>query len=100
MTNDQLEDLKQFIDSRISQSEALTERKLESMDVRLGSVENRLGSVENRLGSVEHRLGSVEQNLESLRDEMLGGFAGVGEAIDEINSRIDEHLIQLHKQPV
>lgn len=62
MKDEQLEDLKQFIDSRISQSEARTNEK-----------------------------------LEELRREMLEGFAGVGEAIEEINKQVDERLTKLEQ---
>ena len=68
MNEQQLEDLKQFIDGRISQSET----------------------------RFEERLG---ENLDKLRQEMLDGFAGVGEAIDEINKRFDERLSALEQHP-
>ena len=71
MTDDQLEDLKQFIDSRISQSESITNGKFAKVDAK----------------------------IEALRQEMLGGFAGVGEAIEEINHRIDQHLAVIHQRP-
>lgn len=66
MNEDQFGDLKQFIDSRISQSEA-------SLD------------------------SSVDEKLESLRKDMLDGFSGVVEAIDEINKQIDERLTKLEQ---
>lgn len=67
MNEDQLEDLKQFIDSRISQTEARFDEKL-------------------------------DEKLNTLRKEMLDGFAGVGEAIDEINKQVDERLTKLEQQ--
>lgn len=63
MNDQQLDDLKQFIASQISQSEARTQDK-----------------------------------LEGLRKEMLDGFAGVGEAIEEINKQVDERLTKLEQQ--
>lgn len=63
MDDQQLEDLKQFIDSRISQSEARTEKQ-----------------------------------IEKLRKEMLDGFTGVGEAVEEINKQVDERLTKLENQ--
>ena len=63
MNDNQLEDLKQFIDGRIAQSEA-----------------------------------STKDMLEGLRKEMQEGFAGVGEAIDEINKQVDERLSKLEQQ--
>lgn len=59
MNNDQFEDLKQFIDSRISQSEKIFDDTL-------------------------------DQKIESLRKEMLGGFAGVGEAVENVHKQLDE----------
>jgi len=62
-----LEDLKQFIDTRISQAEARFDENL-------------------------------EEKLEALRKEMLDGFTGVGDAIEEINKQVDERLTKLEKQ--
>lgn len=55
MNDDQLDDLKQFIDSRISQSEL-----------------------------------RFDDKVNELRKEMLDGFAGVGEAIEELHKQLDE----------
>ncbi len=55
MNDGQLDDLKQFIDSRISQSEARFDTK-----------------------------------LDELRKEVAEGFAGVGDAIEEIHARAEE----------
>lgn len=59
MNNDQFEDLKQFIDSRISQSEETFEHKL-------------------------------DEKLNALRKDMLDDFSGVGEAIENVHSQLDE----------
>jgi chaperonin cofactor prefoldin len=59
MNDDQLEDLKQFIDSRISQSEQTFDHKL-------------------------------DEKLGALRKEMLDGFAGVGEAIENVHTQLDK----------
>lgn len=69
MNDQQLEDLKQFIDTRISQAEARFDENL-------------------------------EEKLEALRKEMLDGFTGVGEVIEEINKQIDERLTKLEQQAV
>jgi hypothetical protein len=66
MNDEQLDDLKQFIDSRISQTEA------------------RFGE---RISGSEAK---VEQNLKGLRSEMHDGFAGIGEAIEQINQHHDD----------
>ncbi|MBI2592355.1 hypothetical protein HYW36_02650 [Candidatus Saccharibacteria bacterium] len=67
MNDQQLEDLKQFIDTRISQAEARFDENL-------------------------------EEKLEALRKEMLDGFIGVGEAIEEINKQVDERLTKLEQE--
>ncbi|HET9721483.1 MAG TPA: hypothetical protein VFP32_00430 [Candidatus Saccharimonadales bacterium] len=74
MNDEQLEDLKQFIDGRISQAET---------------------RFDNKLGE---EIGSVREEIEALRKEMLDGFTGVGEAIDEINKHFDERISKLEQQ--
>lgn len=70
MDDHQLDDLKQFIAAAVSQTET-------------------------HLGD---RIGKLEVGLEALRKEMLDGFAGVGEAIEEINKQVDERLTKLEQQ--
>jgi hypothetical protein len=77
MNDDQLDDLKQFIDSRISQTEARFDDKIDSVDIKVNS---------------------LAQKLEDLRKEMLEGFVGVGDAIEEINKQVDERLTNLEQQ--
>lgn len=74
MNEQQLEDLKQFIDGRISQAESRLENNL------------------------EEKIVEVKTEVESLRKEMLDGFSGVGEAIEEINKQVDERLAKLEQQ--
>lgn len=69
MNNENFEDLKQFIDGRIGQSE-----------------ENIIGQVDEKITVVE---GKITGQIQELRLEMHEGFAGVGEAIDQIHTRID-----------
>ncbi|MBW3569313.1 hypothetical protein KY385_04250 [Candidatus Parcubacteria bacterium] len=54
MNADQIYDLKQFIDSKVSQTEAL-----------------------------------LRQDIKALNDKVDEGFAGVGEAIEQINDKTD-----------
>lgn len=75
MDNDQLDDLKQFIDSKIFQSESRIKKDL-------------------------------GHDIKGLREDVNDGFAGVGEAISEINDKIDKRdeqvdsrLTKLEKQP-
>ena len=67
MNDDQLDDLKQFIDSRVSQAET-----------------------------------RLEDQLKGLRAEMRDGFAGVGEAIEQLHAAdadLDERMVKLEQQP-
>ncbi len=69
MNDTQIEDLKQFIDSRISQATSGL---------------------------------STKEDIEQLRKEMHDRFAGVGEAIEQINIILDDHesrLPKLHHKP-
>lgn len=63
MNDEQMDDLKQFISSTVSQTE-------------------------QRLGE---RIDGVEQRLDRMQTEMEQGFAGVGEAIDAIHERMEEY---------
>ena len=81
MNDDQLDDLKQFIDSRISQTEATFETMLE-----------------DRISQTEKKL---ERQIEDLRNEMHDGFAGIGEAIEELHNaddELDKRLTKLEHQ--
>lgn len=66
MKDEQLDDLKQFIVSQISQSESRLETKLGT-------------------------------KIEESREEMQNGFAGVGEAIEQIHNITDNHENRLTK---
>jgi hypothetical protein len=66
MTDDQLTDLKQFILATVSQTEARLESKIDSVEVRLST------------------------RIDELNDKMDDGFAGVGEAIEQLHQQIEE----------
>jgi hypothetical protein len=78
MNADQLEDLKQFIDSRFSQTEARFDEKLDS-----------------KLSSLESKL---LKEIDELRTEMHDGFAGVGDAMEEMYHHIDKRLTTLEQR--
>ncbi len=63
MNEDHLEDLKQFIEATVSQSEA----------------------------RLTNRINGLEQKVDD-------GFAGVGEAMEEMSKHVDERLINLEQQ--
>jgi len=82
MNDQQLEDLKHFIDSRFSQfEESFGEDLKQYVDTRIGESEALTGK-------------TIKNEIEKLRQEMLNGFTGVGEAIETINQRLDEHIAQ------
>lgn len=62
MDDTQLRDLKDFIDGRVSQAET---------------------RLNEDLGK------KIDEKIDGLREEMLDGFTGVGEAIETINDRLD-----------
>ena len=64
MNKDELDDLKQFILSVVSQSES------------------RLGG---RIDGVESRFDNLESRFDKLEKKMDDGFAGIGEAIDNLS---------------
>jgi hypothetical protein len=80
MNNDQFDDLKQFIDGRLSQSEVLFDEKLQSLKHEL-----------------KGEIGELRQEMTELRQEMHDGFAGVAEVIDDNNQHIDERLTKLEQ---
>jgi len=73
MIDDQLDDLKQFIDSRISQSEQL--------------IRTELGS---DIAGLKKDVSGIKEDLQVTNQKIDDGFAGVGEAIEQINQRLDE----------
>lgn len=63
MDEDTITDLKQFISSQLSQSEQRIKDELK---------------------------GEIKKSKDELRSEMRDGFAGVGDAIEQINQRLDD----------
>ncbi len=97
MNNDQLDDLKQFIDSKISQSE----ERLRS------EISNEISSAIQ--GSEKRLRGEIRETSAEIRTEMAAGFRGVAEAFNELDrdnqsikkqqvelkSIVDDHTVQL-----
>ncbi len=67
MNDDQLNDLKQFIDSRISQS------------------------VENLASKDDIKTLASKDDIKRLEQKVDDGFSGVGEAVDEVNQALTNH---------
>lgn len=83
MNDDQFDDLKQFIDSRISQTEARFEERLSETEAKL-----------------DEKLDNLRNEVHELRDELHDGFAGVGEAVDELHAadaELDQRLTGLER---
>ena len=72
----QFDDLKQFIEATVSQSEM---RITAQIDEKIGVVDAKIDSLDKK----------IDNKIDQLREEMLDGFTGVGEAIDGINDRLD-----------
>lgn len=77
MNDEQIDDLKRFIASVISQQTA---------------------ELSHRLDRVEGRLGHVEGKLDRLEKKMDDGFAGTADTIDKAtNAQLDDHEQRLTK---
>jgi hypothetical protein len=74
MNDDQFDDLKQFIEATVSQSET--------------RIKDELGE---RIDGVEQRLGNLEKKVDD-------GFAGVADAIETINQRLDDHETECNER--
>ena len=81
MNDDQFDDLKQFIEATVSQSETRIKDELGE----------RIDGVEQRLDGVEHRLGNLEKKVDD-------GFAGVADAIETINQHLDDHETECNER--
>lgn len=73
MNNDQFDDLKQFIAASVSQSE------------------------ERIRGDMDKLRLDMDKGFQSLREEMVNSFSGVGDAIEEIHTQLEQHERRLTK---
>jgi phage shock protein A len=88
MDEDQLNDLKQFIAATVSQATADMATK---QDIANMATKDDLARLESKL----------ENKIEDLRLEMNDGFAGVSDAIEQINEQcadMDQRLTKLEQQ--
>lgn len=84
MDEDQLNDLKQFIAATVSQATANMATKEDIADM-----------------ATKSDIVNLENKIEDLRLEMHDGFAGVSEAIEQINEQfteLDQHVTKLEQQ--
>ena len=84
MTNDLLDDLKQFIDARISQTEARFDEKL---DEKIDELRTEIHT-------------ELRNEIGGLRSEMRDGFAGIADAMEEQNKHTDARLTKLEERVV
>jgi uncharacterized membrane-anchored protein YhcB (DUF1043 family) len=64
MNDDQIDDLKQYFAATISQTEA----------------------------NLDNKIAGLDNKIESLRQDMMDGFAGVAEVIEELQNHYDENI--------
>ncbi|HSH17906.1 MAG TPA: hypothetical protein VK978_00835 [Candidatus Saccharimonadales bacterium] len=81
MTDEQIDDLKQFIAVTVGQTES--------------RLEGRIDHLEGRMDGIEGRMDSLDEKLEAVSQEMHDGFAGIAEIIDYLNKHLDERLTRL-----
>ncbi len=85
MTNEELfEDLKQFIDSRISQSEARTDKRFEGVD-------EKFEGIDDKFEGVDKKFEKIEKKLDQIQTEMNDSFAAAGSAIVPVNDQLANH---------
>lgn len=76
MNDDQFDDLKQFIESTVSQTEVHLTQRIDEVDTKLTQ----------RIDEVDVKL---TQRIDILEHKMGDGFSGVADAIEGLNSRND-----------
>ena len=93
MNDQQIDDLKQFISVTIAQTEA--------------NLDNKIDGLATKVSGLDARVSGLDDKIESLRQDMLDGFAGVAEVIEELQNRyddnnkvIDHRLTQLEQKAV
>lgn len=84
MDDEQFDDLKQFIVTTVGQTEARLTERMDGLDGRMDGLDGRMAGLEGRMAGLEGRMDTLEQKMDD-------GFAGVGEAIEQIHQRIDAH---------
>lgn len=69
MTNEQLfEDLKQYIDGRISQTEMSVGGRIDKLENRFDTLENRFDTLENRFDTLENGFDTLENRFDTLEN--------------------------------
>lgn len=91
-SKDLFDDLKQFIQVTVGQSE-------ERLSQRIDGLDGRMDGLSGRMDLLDGRMDRLENGLHELRDEVHEGFAGIADAMEATNSDVDARLTRLEKQP-
>jgi hypothetical protein len=109
MSNDQFDDLKQFITGAVTKSEkrtfdglkqfitgAITESEEHTFDDLKQFITGTVAQSERRIKEevTSELTKKIEGEVKNLHTEMRDGFAGVADALEEINERLDKHDTQ------
>ena len=81
MSDDQLAKFKQYLDE-----------KIDPISAQMGEFENQFKSLESRF---DVRFDNLDQKLIARMDS---GFAGIGDSITELNTRIDAYMSQTDRR--
>lgn len=84
MNDGQLDDLKQFIEAMVSQSEARLEDKL-------GGLGGRIDKLDVTVSAIEFRLDRLDTRLDSLEQKQDDGFAGIADILEPLLEKQDDH---------
>jgi archaellum component FlaC len=77
MNDDQLDDLKQFIASTVSQ----TEQRLQT-----------------QISEIKEEIFEVKTNMSQIKDDLANGFEGIGEAIEQVHQQAETQEIEVDKR--
>jgi phage-related minor tail protein len=77
MNDYQLDDLKQFIASTVSQ----TEQKLQT-----------------QISEIKEEIFEVKNNMLQIKDDLANGFEGIGEAIEQFHQQAETQEIEVDKR--
>lgn len=84
MNDGQLDDLKQFIEAMVSQSEARLEHKL-------GGLGGRIDKLDGTVSAIDFRLDRLDTRLDSLEQKQDDGFAGIADILEPLLEKQDDH---------
>lgn len=112
------EDLKQFIDTRIGGLEIQIDgvhTRIDGIDVRLGRLDakvagldtkisrldTKVAGLDGKIDDLEVKINRLDTKVDDLRTEMHDGFAGIADAVEQINERdalVEKRLTKLEQK--